>query len=426
MLTAVVARPPVFGGTVKSVNADARPGRARREGGGPGPVRRRGDRHLVLGGQAGPRCARGRLGRGRGRRGSTRRHSQAAYAELARDARPCRQARGRCGRRACRGGHAARGGLPDAVPGARADGAPELPGRAGRGPVRHLDRHPVPDGGPRQRRRGGRAQARAGAHPHARSSAGASAGAPCPAPTSSSRRCTSPRPPGRRSRPCGPARTTSAAATTGRCGTRPLAAGLDAGGAAGRPGSTRSSASRSSRARRSRRRSSRTASTRRRSRARPSSRTRCPNVTVELHSPKGPVPGAVVALGRPHAYRLRGRELHRRARPRGGQGSATSTAGRCSPSQPRHLGVLDLAAQKANWGGPLTAGRARGIAVHESFGSWCAQVAEVSVQDRRRPGPSRRLRDRLRPAGQPGDDPGADGGRHRVRPVGRAVRRRSR
>ena len=45
--------------------------------------------------------------------------------------------------------------------------------------------------------------------------------------------------------------------------------------------------------------------------------------------------------------------------------------------QPRHLGVLDLAAQKANWGGPL--GRpGAGIAVHASFGSWCAQVAEVS------------------------------------------------
>ncbi|HKZ06001.1 MAG TPA: xanthine dehydrogenase family protein molybdopterin-binding subunit [Methylomirabilota bacterium] len=48
-------------------------------------------------------------------------------------------------------------------------------------------------------------------------------------------------------------------------------------------------------------------------------------------------------------------------------------------SRPRHLGVLDLAAQKAGWGTPLPANRARGIAVHFSFGSWCAQVAEVSV-----------------------------------------------
>ncbi len=46
---------------------------------------------------------------------------------------------------------------------------------------------------------------------------------------------------------------------------------------------------------------------------------------------------------------------------------------------PRHLGVLDLAAGKAGWGTPLPAGRARGIAVHEAFGSYIAQVAEVSV-----------------------------------------------
>jgi isoquinoline 1-oxidoreductase subunit beta len=47
---------------------------------------------------------------------------------------------------------------------------------------------------------------------------------------------------------------------------------------------------------------------------------------------------------------------------------------------PRHLGALNLAAEKAGWGKPLPAGRARGIAVHESFGSWVAQVAEVSVE----------------------------------------------
>jgi len=48
---------------------------------------------------------------------------------------------------------------------------------------------------------------------------------------------------------------------------------------------------------------------------------------------------------------------------------------------PRHLGVLNLAAERAGWGTKLPAGRARGIAVHESFGSWVAQVAEVSVED---------------------------------------------
>jgi isoquinoline 1-oxidoreductase beta subunit len=50
---------------------------------------------------------------------------------------------------------------------------------------------------------------------------------------------------------------------------------------------------------------------------------------------------------------------------------------------PRHLGALDLAAEKAGWGTPPPKGRARGVAVHESFGSIIAQVAEVSVQDGR-------------------------------------------
>ena len=44
----------------------------------------------------------------------------------------------------------------------------------------------------------------------------------------------------------------------------------------------------------------------------------------------------------------------------------------------RHKAVLKLAAEKANWGKPLPEGRARGVAVAESFGSFVAQVAEVS------------------------------------------------
>jgi isoquinoline 1-oxidoreductase beta subunit len=48
--------------------------------------------------------------------------------------------------------------------------------------------------------------------------------------------------------------------------------------------------------------------------------------------------------------------------------------------KPRMLKVLDLAASKAGWGSPLPKGVARGIAVHESFGSICAHVAEVSLE----------------------------------------------
>jgi isoquinoline 1-oxidoreductase beta subunit len=46
---------------------------------------------------------------------------------------------------------------------------------------------------------------------------------------------------------------------------------------------------------------------------------------------------------------------------------------------PRHLGVLELAVKKAGWDEPLPEGRARGIAVHESFSSFVAQVAEISL-----------------------------------------------
>ena len=46
---------------------------------------------------------------------------------------------------------------------------------------------------------------------------------------------------------------------------------------------------------------------------------------------------------------------------------------------PRYLAVLNLAADKAQWGKPLPAGRARGMALHESFGSVVVQVAEVSL-----------------------------------------------
>jgi isoquinoline 1-oxidoreductase beta subunit len=50
---------------------------------------------------------------------------------------------------------------------------------------------------------------------------------------------------------------------------------------------------------------------------------------------------------------------------------------------PRHLGVLALAAEKADWGKPLAPvegkKRGRGIAVHESFRSFIAEVAEVTI-----------------------------------------------
>jgi isoquinoline 1-oxidoreductase subunit beta len=48
---------------------------------------------------------------------------------------------------------------------------------------------------------------------------------------------------------------------------------------------------------------------------------------------------------------------------------------------PRHLGVLQTAAKAAGWDTPLANGRARGVAVHQSFGSYVAEVAEVSIEN---------------------------------------------
>jgi len=49
-------------------------------------------------------------------------------------------------------------------------------------------------------------------------------------------------------------------------------------------------------------------------------------------------------------------------------------------SQPRMRAVLELAAQKANWGSKLPPGVGRGIATHFSFDSYVAQVVEASVE----------------------------------------------
>ncbi len=53
-------------------------------------------------------------------------------------------------------------------------------------------------------------------------------------------------------------------------------------------------------------------------------------------------------------------------------------------AHPRHLGVLELAANRAGWSRPLKPGdagerRGRGIALHESFNSYVCEVAEVTV-----------------------------------------------
>ena len=104
-----------------------------------------------------------------------------------------------------------------------------------------------------------------------------------------------------------------------------------------------------------------------------------PNLQVDLHTPKNEVPvqwwrsvghshtGFSVEAFLDEVAHAGGKDPYELRR--------TLLAG-----QPRMLAVLDLAAQKANWGSALPAGRARGIATHFSFDSYVAQVAEISVE----------------------------------------------
>ena len=48
---------------------------------------------------------------------------------------------------------------------------------------------------------------------------------------------------------------------------------------------------------------------------------------------------------------------------------------------PRHAAVLRKVAEMAEWGSSVPAGRSRGLALHESFGSIVAEVAEVSTDN---------------------------------------------
>jgi isoquinoline 1-oxidoreductase beta subunit len=54
---------------------------------------------------------------------------------------------------------------------------------------------------------------------------------------------------------------------------------------------------------------------------------------------------------------------------------------RLMADHPKHLAVLEAAAERAGWGRPAPAGVHRGLAQHMGFGSYTAAVAEVSVSE---------------------------------------------
>ena len=109
-----------------------------------------------------------------------------------------------------------------------------------------------------------------------------------------------------------------------------------------------------------------------------------PGISVDLHSPKLDVPvlwwRSVGSTHTAFATEVFLDELAHAA----GKDPLQMRRGLLA-GHPRHLGVLELAAAKAGWDKPLAAGaagekRGRGIAVHESFHSFVAQVAEVTVR----------------------------------------------
>jgi isoquinoline 1-oxidoreductase beta subunit len=103
-----------------------------------------------------------------------------------------------------------------------------------------------------------------------------------------------------------------------------------------------------------------------------------PDISVELHSPVHPVPVQWWrSVGSTHTAFAVETFIDRLAAAAGRDPVAFRRS--LLKEHPRHLGVMELAADEAGWGSPLEPGRGRGIAVHESFNSFVAQVAEVTV-----------------------------------------------
>jgi isoquinoline 1-oxidoreductase subunit beta len=101
------------------------------------------------------------------------------------------------------------------------------------------------------------------------------------------------------------------------------------------------------------------------------------NHTVELHSPKLQVPVLWWrSVGHTHTAFVMETLIDELAVAAGKDPVAYR---RSILKSKRHLAALDLVVEKAGWNNPLPAGHFRGVAVHESFASFVAQVAEISI-----------------------------------------------
>lgn len=104
-----------------------------------------------------------------------------------------------------------------------------------------------------------------------------------------------------------------------------------------------------------------------------------PNLSVEWHQAPGGVPTLWWrSVGHSHTAFVIETFLDELARA-AGKDPLEYRRALLGDKYPRHLKVLNLAAEKSGWGKPPPAGRARGLALHESFGSYVAHVVEASL-----------------------------------------------
>ena len=105
-----------------------------------------------------------------------------------------------------------------------------------------------------------------------------------------------------------------------------------------------------------------------------------PNLLVEAHDAQGPVPVLWWrSVGHSHTgFTVNGAIDELAAL--GGQ-DPLELRRKLLANHPRQLAVLNAVAELSNWSTPPAAGRGRGIAMQESFGSIVAEVAEVSVEN---------------------------------------------
>jgi isoquinoline 1-oxidoreductase beta subunit len=107
-----------------------------------------------------------------------------------------------------------------------------------------------------------------------------------------------------------------------------------------------------------------------------------PVVDGQVYMPEFPVPVLWWrSVGATHTALVMEHTIDRLAKQAGKDPADYRRALYAKAKADRHLAVLNLACEKAGWGSPLPAGTARGLAVHESFGTVVAQVAEVTLKD---------------------------------------------